>query len=164
MKHFFPYLLSVVFLLVSLFLGSCTGYPDGPSVSFTSALTKISTTWRVKQAVLNNTEDVTTDYETEYFKFDEDGEFETLEARYQISLPPFTQDTIIPAIGSGTWRFLEEETMVELLYGYRFRDPYNSDIFYTEEQNERYEIRRLAEDELWLSNDSLFLKLEFFSQ
>jgi hypothetical protein len=164
MNHLQSYLLGVSFLLAALLAGSCTGYPDGPSVSFTSALTKISTTWRVKQATLNQTTDVTGEYENEYFRFNEDGEFETLEARFSISLPPFSQDTVIAAIGSGSWRFLEKETKVEMLYAYRFRDPYNSDIFYREEKNERYDISRLSQDELWLENDSLLLKLEFFSQ
>lgn len=163
MNYLKTLLLSSVAIAILVSLASCTGYPEGPKVSFTAAVDKISTTWRVKSAIENGT-DVTARYNEEFFKFEEDGDFETIESTYSVSIPPFTQDTVLTVQGFGTWQFVADESGVEMLYAFSFQDPYNSEVFYREEINERYDILRLSQEELWLRNDSVFLKMEFFTE
>lgn len=152
--------LSVAFILVVTLIG-CTGYPEGPSVSFRNPTELISTTWRVQQAVQNGV-DITSEYEGEFFTFEEDGGFRKLEVGYEISLPPFTQDTIFNALGTGDWQFRNDRSQVELLYQIFPFDPYVSGTFYEVTFNELWTIARLAEGELWLRDDSTELRMEFF--
>ncbi|MDX2250477.1 MAG: hypothetical protein SF052_27090 [Bacteroidia bacterium] len=154
-------LLTIAFLMGSLILTGCTGYSDGPVLSLKSAKTKISTTWRVKDASLFGVE-VTSSYDQDFFKFEEDGDFSYFDASRLIAVPPFTQDTIMPLEGVGEWQFLDGSKQLEVLYTFSFKDPYNPDITYTEDVNQRWEVTRLAEGELWLRDDSTILKLEFY--
>ncbi|MEZ4825309.1 MAG: hypothetical protein R3C61_03300 [Bacteroidia bacterium] len=149
------------FLTGSLFFAGCTGYSDGPAVSFKSAKSKISTTWRVADASLFGAE-VTQAYAQDYFKFEDDGDFTYFDANRLIAVPPFTQDTMMPLEGIGKWEFHEGSQKLEVLYTFSFKDPYNPDITYTEDVNHRWEVTRLAEGELWLRDDSTILKLEFY--
>lgn len=162
MRLSLPYLLILAILATLLLSVACSPYPEGPGISFQSALSRISSTWQVREASLNGV-DITAEYEGEFFAFDEDGDFQRLEKTFQISIPPFSQDTILPVVGEGDWEFLNKNEEVEWLFTYTFRDPYNSDIRYTEQVNERWSIDRLADGELWLRNDSMTLRMEFFT-
>ncbi|GAB4423623.1 MAG: hypothetical protein OHK0039_40330 [Bacteroidia bacterium] len=159
----YAYLLFVAALGLSIVLPGCNKYPDGPGLSFRSAQSRIATTWRVKQALRDGT-DITAEFDTEFFEFGDNGEFRRLETDFVVSIPPFSQDTVITVIGSGTWEFLEENTQIELFYTYTFYDPYNSSVLYRRENNERWDIDRLAEGELWLSNETTRLRFEFFNE
>ena len=161
MKKLHSTLLVGFFAISAWLISGCTGYPDGPGVSLTSAESKITTTWRIQDASLNGTE-ITDQFTEDFFKFDNDGEFQYFDANRLISIPPFTQDTLMPLEGVGTWEFVDGKKQVELLYNFQFKDPYNSEILYSEDINERWEITRLAEGELWMRNGDMFLKLEFF--
>ncbi|MEM7372012.1 MAG: hypothetical protein AAF587_25575 [Bacteroidota bacterium] len=163
MNYIQSFLLGVFSLVILGLMGSCTGYSEGPKVSFTAALTKISTTWRIKSATENGA-DITDRYEEEFFRFKENGVFETLESTYVIAVPPFTLNDTTALQGIGEWKFVNDESGVEMLYSFSYTDPYNSDVTYREEVNQQYDILRLSQEELWLRNDSIFLKMEFFSQ
>jgi len=158
MKQILAYLTAMVLLLG---VAGCTGYPDGPSVSLTSAVSKLSTTWRIKQAIQNGT-DITSEYDNEFFEFEEEGDFELLESTYDVSIPPFTMDTVLTVAGQGSWQFRNQQSQIELLYQVRVKDPFNSSVSYTRTFNELWTIDRLTKEEFWLSDDSTSLKLEFF--
>lgn len=151
-----------VLILMSLVGGACTGFAEGPTVSLVSSLKKISNTWQVKEAAVNGI-DVTARYKDDFFDFKDNGEYKTLDAARLVSLPPYTEDEIVPMVGEGEWNFLDNN-LIELLYTYDFPDPYNSSVRYSEQVYERWEIARLTQDRLWLRNDSLLLKMEFFVQ
>lgn len=148
-------------LLGSFLIAGCTGYADGPAINLKSAKTKIANTWRVDDASLNGVE-TTSSYTDDFLKFEESGDFTYFDALRLISIPPFTQDTLMPMEGFGDWQFLDGGKQLEVFYTFQFKDPYNPDITYSEDINERWEVTRLAEGELWLRNDSTILKLEFF--
>jgi hypothetical protein len=154
--------LLAVLLVITMSLLSCTGYPDGPRISFQNQTDLLSTTWRVRQALRNGEIDITDQYEGEFFEFEDDGAFRKLEKGYTVSLPPYTQDTTFNAIAPGEWQFRSGGTEIELLYLIRTQDPYNPAVRYTEVFNELWTIQRLAEGELTLSDDSTVLRLEFF--
>ncbi|MDX2285961.1 MAG: hypothetical protein NW241_17465 [Bacteroidia bacterium] len=140
----------------------CTPYPEGPAISFRAALKQISTTWRIKEAIRGGNE-VTAEFTDEYLKFEEDGDFSRLEKQFQIVIPPFTQNQTVSAVGSGEWDFVDGGAQLEVLYTFEFQDPYNSAVRYSEQYNERWEILRLAEGQLWIRNGDLTLKCEFFN-
>ncbi|RMG67407.1 MAG: hypothetical protein D6722_13185 [Bacteroidetes bacterium] len=162
MKHSLLYLPLLAIALFAFQTG-CNKYPDGPGASFRSATSRISTTWDIKAANQDGV-DITDQFEGEFFEFEEDGSFRRLETDFLISLPPFSQDTIVNIVAEGEWTFIEDETQVELFYTYTFRDPYNSSILYNEEVNERWEIRRLTQDELWLRQEGTTIRFEFFNE
>lgn len=155
------YLLAIAFVIMSMLGQSCTGYEDGPSVNFTSAEKKISSTWRVKEASLNEI-DITGQFSDDFFAFEEDRTYKYFDAFRLVSEPPFTQDTLMPLNGLGEWQFVDGTKQVELLYTFSFKDPYNPDIRYNENVNELWTIQRLTSEELWLKNDSVFMKLTLF--
>lgn len=161
MKKTLIFFYIATFLTGSLLLAGCTGYSDGPTLSLKSAKSKISTTWRVQDASLFGAE-VTQNYAQDFFKFEEDGDFSYFDANRLIAVPPFTQDTIMPLEGIGEWQFLDGSKQLEVLYTFTFKDPYNPDITYSEDVNQRWEVTRLADGELWLRDDSTILKLEFY--
>ena len=144
-------------------LTACTGYDEGPAINFTSAEKKLADTWRIAEATQNG-QDVTARYAEDYMEFSEEGDFLYFESQYAISLPPFTQDTVVGLVGQGTWQFVEQKQALELLYSFRYPDFYNLNYSYDVTRNEYWEILRLFEDELWLKNDSVTLKLEFFTE
>lgn len=162
MRLTLPYLLVLALGACLLLSVACTPYPEGPRISFQSALNKISSSWQVREASLNGV-DITAEYDGEFYSFDEDGDFQRLEKTFQITIPPFSQDTILPIVGQGEWAFVNNNEEVEWLYDFTYRDPYNSDVRYTEQFNERWRIDRLADGELWLRNDSMTLRMEFFT-
>lgn len=150
-------------LLLAVGFVGCTGYPDGPAVSFKNQTELLSTTWRVRQAIRNGDTDITDQYEGEFFEFGEDGSFRTIKVGYTRSIPPFTRDTTFNPIAAGEWQYRNDVTQVELLYRIQFADPYDPSILYVETFNELWTIARLAEGELWLRDDSTELKMEFFT-
>ena len=162
MNKFFTLIFAGSILILGLAQSACTGFAEGPAVSFTSTTKKLSTVWQVKEAALHGV-DITQTFKSDFFDFKDDGEYMRLDASRLVSLPPFTQDTLVSMIGEGEWNLLDKNTL-ELLYQYEFPDTYNPDVRYLEEQYERWEIARLTEDRLWLRNDSMLLKMEFFVQ
>lgn len=147
-------------LILAFGLQACTGYDDGPSISFRSEAVKIANTWRIQAASLRGVE-VTANYEGDFYRFQEEGEFDRLDAAKFISVPPFTQDTIVTETAIGSWQFLKDNK-IEILYAYIIPDPYDSDITYREEHYEVWQIDRLTPEELWLRNDSLTFKMGIF--
>ncbi|MEO0472110.1 MAG: hypothetical protein AAF206_20965 [Bacteroidota bacterium] len=162
MRKVFLWTFSLVLLSMAVISSSCNRFEDGPGISFQSAVNRISNTWRVKEAALNGA-DITPQFESDFFTFDDNGVFETLDAARLIHLPPYTQDTIIPTKGEGEWDFVDR-SHIEILYNYRFRDPYNTSVNYVDERYEFWEVTRLSADELWLRNDSVLMKMEFFNE
>ena len=156
MTNLFKY----AFLALSLaaILVGCTRYEEGPSFSLRSATKKIANTWRVKEAVKNNIE-ITSLYAGGYLSFTQEGRFTELDTRRVIHLPPFTHDTIIPVAADGRWTFLSDPTELELLFTFRFTDPYNINVVYNKEVNEQWKITRLTPEDLWMRNDSMSMKL-----
>lgn len=154
-------LLPVFALCLLATLGSaCTGFIDGPAVSFQSTAAKLVNTWEVKEAARDGV-DITSDFQGDNFQFKTNGTYQTLDAAKLISLPPFTRDTLIPLQGNGEWNLLSRNEL-ELLYRFQFRDTYNDDVVYNEELYERWEITRLTEEQLWLRNENTLIKMEFF--
>ncbi len=149
-------------LVIAISLTGCTGYPEGPQVSFQNQTDLLATTWRVRQALRNGDTDITEQYEGEFFQFEDDGAFRKLENGYRVSLPPYTQDTTFNAIATGDWLFRSDGRQIELLYLITVQDPYNPSVRYNEVFNELWTIDRLAEGELKLSDDSTVLRMEFF--
>ncbi|MDP5171440.1 MAG: hypothetical protein NWR72_14440 [Bacteroidia bacterium] len=144
-------------------LAACTGFPDGPAISFRSLDELIATTWSVKDAVRANT-DISAQYADDYQTFRDGGDYRYFDAERTISLPPFTQDTTIAIEGVGEWRFVNGKSQVELLYSFEYEDPYNPDVTYREEVNQLWTVARLTTGELWLEDDSTVLKLEYYTQ
>lgn len=162
MNKFSTLIIAGSILILGLAGSACTGFAEGPALSFVSTSKKLSTVWQVKEAALHGV-DITETFKSDFFDFREDGDYKRLDATRSISLPPYTQDTFVSMIGEGEWNLLDKNTL-ELFYEYEFPDTYNSNFRYTEELYERWEIARLTEDRLWLRNDSMLLKMEFFVQ
>ena len=160
LKHNFVSLCAIFLLVLGFTFQGCTGYDDGPAISFRSEETKLANTWRIQGASLRGIE-ITDVYTDDFYRFKEGGDFERLDAAKLISVPPFTQDTIVTESGIGSWQFLKKNKL-EILYTYTIPDPYDSDISYTEEHYEVWEIDRLTQEELWLRNDSLTFKMGIF--
>ncbi|MFK7920907.1 MAG: hypothetical protein AB8H47_03075 [Bacteroidia bacterium] len=156
-KILFP---AIALVLLAMAATACTGFADGPNISFQSTTTKLATTWEVKEAARDGV-DVTSEFQGDNFEFKTNGVYQTLDAAKMISSPPFTRDTIIPLQGIGEWNLLSKNEL-ELLYSFQFRDIYNNDVIYKEEFYERWEIARLSEEQLWLRNENTLIKMEFF--
>lgn len=146
--------------LVLLTLISCTGYPDGPAISFRSAEVKLVNTWSISEATRNGV-DISTDFAEEYYRFREDGNFERLESSFSIEIPPNPAQTS-SELASGEWYFRNDQSQLEVLYQFRFRDPINSSVEYVKTVNELWDIARLTQEELWLTDDSTILKMVLF--
>jgi len=156
-KLFIPAFALILFAMAS---AACTGFADGPTISFQSTTTKLANTWEVKEAAQDGV-DITSQFQGDNFEFKTNGVYQTLEASKAISLPPFTRDTLIPLVGIGEWNLLSKNEL-ELLYSFQFRDTYNNDVIYKEELYERWEITRLSDEQLWLRNENTLIKMEFF--
>jgi hypothetical protein len=143
----------------SVALTGCTEFPDGPAVSFKSAAKKLAGTWLITEATQGNT-DVIGDFAGETLKFEAEGTFERLEKTFVVSVPPFTQSSIIQNTGTGLWQLIEGDTQIDVVYQFRYTDPYNSSVTYVQNQQELWTINRLTEDELWVSSGQLELRLE----
>ncbi|MEM6347810.1 MAG: hypothetical protein AAF927_28230 [Bacteroidota bacterium] len=156
-KLFIP---AFALILMAMASTACTGFADGPAISFQSTTTRLANTWEVKEAAQNGV-DITSQFVGDNFEFKTNGVYQTLDAAKLISTPPFTRDTLIPLVGSGEWNLLSKNEL-ELLYSFQFRDIYNNDVIYKEELYERWEITRLTDEQLWLRNDSTLVKMEFF--
>jgi hypothetical protein len=151
-------LMAAAFLALGAFSG-CTGYADGPSVSFRKAEDLLIRKWVVTAASDANA-DISAEYANEFFDFQLEGIFRRAENAYPLSIPPFTQDGNIAVVGEGQWSFLEDERVIELIYTVEYTDPFNSSVKYRELFNEVWEITRLTETELRLRNGALRLRLE----
>lgn len=141
------------------FIQACTGYNDGPNISFSNPEKKMANKWKISEAVLN-THDVTERYAEDFFAFEEDGDFSYLDQARILSFPPFTQSDTLPVLGLGTWAFLEKKNHIEFLYLFNYQDPLNPDTRYEEEIYQQWTITRLTEEEFWIKNDSMSFKLE----
>lgn len=153
MKYVFP------IILILLSLASCTGFEDGPSISFTAPETLMANEWAVREAI-KRSDDITAEYASDVLTFEELGTFSYLESARIISNPPFTQSDTLSLLGTGTWDFLNGNDQIELLYNFTYKDLFDPNIVYEEERYEQWEILRLTETEFWLRNDSISLKLE----
>jgi hypothetical protein len=154
MKYVFP------FILILLALSGCTGFEDGPRISFTDPATIIANEWSVREAIQGGVE-ITAQYAGDVLKFEEQGAFSYQESSRIITSPPFTRRDTIQILGIGTWDFLKKKDEIELLYTFEFQDLYDPEnVTYVEERYEQWEIQRLTEDEFWIRNDSVSLRLE----
>ena len=151
---------AILTLIFAWGLQGCTGYDDGPLISFRSEEAKIANAWRIQGASLRGVE-VTVDYNGDFYRFQEGGTFQRLDAAKFVSYPPFTQDATITANATGTWKFLKDNK-IEIFYAFIIPDPYDSDVSYREEHYEVWQIDRLTPEELWLRNDSLTFKMGIF--
>ncbi len=160
LNHHIRPLGAILPLILLLGLQGCTGYDDGPLISFRAEATKIANTWRIQDASLRGAE-VTANYDGDFYRFEEEGGFQRLDAAKFISIAPFTQDATVTANATGTWKFLKDNK-IEIFYAFIIPDPYDSDVSYREEHYEVWEIDRLTPEELWMRNDSLTFKMGIF--
>lgn len=152
------YLIPILLILAPL--AGCTGFEDGPSISFKAPEKIMANKWAVREAVIRST-DITADYASDFLEFEELGNFTYDESARIVSFPPFTRKDTISLRGTGTWSFLDGKTdQIELLYGFTYKDLYDPEIEYKEERYERWDIQRLTAEEFWIKNDSISLKLE----
>lgn len=153
MKYVFP------FILILLTLAGCTGFEDGPKISFTDSATIMANEWSVREAIKNGT-DITAEYSSDVLTFDAQGAFSYLESARIVTSPPFTRRDTILVLGVGTWNFFNGNDEIEILYKFEYNDLYDTNLTYTHEVYEQWEIRRLTEEEFWLRSDSISLRLE----
>ncbi len=146
----------LAFSLLAIY--SCTGYNDGPVMSFVAPAKKMARTWSFKEVILYQTE-VTHEYAADFMEFEEDGGYSILDAERVVSLPPFTRPDTLPVLGRGDWDFLDKKNRIELFFTFNYQDNYNDTLFYQDEQYQQWTITRLTEEEFWLENDSLRVKL-----
>ncbi|MEZ4685231.1 MAG: hypothetical protein R3B47_03960 [Bacteroidia bacterium] len=130
MKYVFP------FILILLTLAGCTGFEDGPKISFADPATIIANEWAVREAIKRGT-DITAEYASDVLTFEEQGAFSYLETSRIVTNPPFTRRDTITVIGTGSWDFLDGKDEIEILYKFEFKDLYDPEnITYTEERYE----------------------------
>jgi hypothetical protein len=153
MKYVFP------FILILLTLAGCTGFEDGPRISFTDPATIMANEWSVREAIKNGN-DITAEYASDILTFGAQGDFSYLESSRVITSPPFTRRDTIIVLGTGTWDFLNGNDELEILYSFEYEDLYDNTIKYRHEVYEQWEISRLTEEEFWLRSDSVSLRLE----
>lgn len=147
----------LAFSLLVIF--GCTGYNDGPSLSFVAPAKKMARTWSFQEVILYQTE-VTAAYADDFMEFEEDGGYSVLDAERVISFPPFTISDTIPVLGRGDWDFLDKKNRIELFFTYNYQDSFVDTLFYQDEQYQQWTITRLTEEEFWLENDSMRVKLK----
>ncbi len=121
-------ILFVGIILVSSLM-SCSKYPDGPSISLRTKKERVANTWVIKQA-LRNGNDVTSDYTAYTLTLTKDGDAQ-LVATYVFGTATFQGNT------NGTWSF--ESSKEHIYFDYQNNDFDN-----------KYQILRLKEDELWI--------------
>jgi hypothetical protein len=147
----------LAFSLLVIF--GCTGYNDGPAVSFMAPAKKMARTWAFQEVILYQTE-VTANYAGDFMEFEEDGGYSVLDAERVLSFPPFTVSDTLPVLGRGDWDFLDKKNRIELFFTYNYQDQFVDTLFYQEEMYQQWTITRLTEEEFWLENDSMRVKLE----
>lgn len=155
------------FALIALaaLTAACHSYEDGPNLTFKKPEDLLVNVeyWRVKEVVKtykdNSKKEITADFANDYVDFNTLGDLRVYDYAKFVGQPPHTNDTIMSVLAQGSWNFLKsKKNTIELLYTYQLQDRYNDTIYYTEEHHEEWEIRRLTETELWLKNDSMFIK------
>jgi len=147
----------IVIFLLSVF--GCTGYTDGPTISFTAPAEKMARKWAFQEVLLFSTE-ITPEFKDDFMEFEVDGGYSTLDASRVISFPPFTESDTIPVLGRGDWDFLDKKNRIELFFTYNYQDNFVDTLFYKDEQYQQWTITRLTEEEFWLENDSMSVKLQ----
>jgi hypothetical protein len=146
----------LAFSLLAIY--SCTGYNDGPTLSFVAPAKKMARTWQFQEVILYQTE-VTANYAGDFIEFEEDGGFSSLDAERIISFPPFTISDTLPVLGRGEWDFLDKKNRLEMFFTYNYQDQFVDTLFYQEEMYQQWTITRLTEEEFWMENDSMRVKL-----
>lgn len=126
----------VVSLLLGtlLFTASCSKYPDGPEVSFTSRKARFVNSWKVDQSFRNNVQDTAT--ANGLLEFKDNGDY----LGYIFNTPQNKFDTL-----AGTWRFVDSDASVQLEF------KRNAD---TTTRYQNWKILRLKEDELWIETNN----------
>lgn len=120
-------ILAVVFCALSLV--SCSKYEEGPAISLRSKKERVSNTWKIENAYRSG-EDVTEDYDQYTLTMTKDGDAR-LVAIYTSGAFTFEYET------NGTWKF--ENSKEVLVLDFEDNDADN-----------KYQILKLKEDELWL--------------
>lgn len=146
---------------ILMYMVGCTGYNDGPAISFAAAENKLVNTWGIDEATRNGS-DISAEYAEELFRFQENGDFERLERTLIIDIPPAGR-SVESDLGEGSWFFRNNKSQVEVIYTYTFSDPINAAVQYQRTQNELWTIDRLTPEELWLSDDSTSLKMSLYT-
>ena len=121
-------ILFVGIVLVSTLM-SCSKYADGPAISLRTKKERVAKTWVIKQAIRNGN-DVTSDYSAYTLTLTKDGDAQ-LVATYVFGTATFQGNT------NGTWSF--ESSKEHISFDYQNNDFDN-----------KYQILRLKEDELWI--------------
>lgn len=124
--------------MMTLAFTSCKKYPDGPTLSWTSAVERVSNSWKIAKA-MNGGEDVTNDFEQYDITFTKSYSA-TLHAKYKAFGGSYDYYT------EGTWSFSDDEKKLNV--------NYNDD-----DADKTYIILRLTEDEMWLKEDGTELEL-----
>lgn len=124
-----------VFALILIF-SSCTYYEHGPAISFKSAKTRIAGKWELADVIVNDNTDVVilNSEKPVLYSFGEDGSLELSD----------NSATRMTSAYIGTWEFSDDKTCINI--------NFVSESFPGNNQSYKYEILRLTDTELWISN------------
>lgn len=112
-----------------LLAASCTKYEEGPTISLVPRADRIANTWIIASASEDG-QDISGQYDQYEIYFTDDGDAE-LTADYSLGGIQYSLVT------EGTWSLVNDDE--ELVVDYQ-----------DDSQDERYQILRLTQDELWL--------------
>jgi|GEM_PF-3116350 len=152
------YWITALSLVIIMGIAGCRTFDQGPRVSFKKAEERVANTWIVKEAVQNNVE-ITDRFDGGFLTFEVNRDFIILDVDWEVTIPPFGQDTVLTIGGGGTWDFLSDKNRIEILYTINYQDPYDANVNYTEETYQQWEIEKLYEDEMWLRSTELNMTL-----
>jgi hypothetical protein len=124
-----------VFVLILIF-SACTYYEHGPVMSLKSAKTRIAGQWELSDVIVNDdTDEVILNAEKPViYSFGEDGSLELTD----------NSTTRQTSAYLGTWEFNDDKTVIYI--------NFTSESFPADNKNLSYEILRLTDTELWISD------------
>ncbi|MEL6672752.1 MAG: hypothetical protein AAFR61_11195 [Bacteroidota bacterium] len=124
--------MSMCACLMVAFLGACNPYPDGPLVSLSSKAKRVANTWKVEKATDDDGDDVTADLADDRYTLSEDGT-----ALYRTKILGVSVEL------DGTWELTNDDA------SFRINVSDGSGLITLDQS---FNIRRLAEDQFWLTS------------
>ena len=134
---------AVVLALGATSMTSCTKYEEGPGISLRSRTERVANTWEVERAE-NDGQDVTASFDQYALQLFSDGDA-ALVALYTLG------DLTIEYETDGTWSFANDQEYLDL-------------DFENDGADQRYQILKLKENELWLREAGGDLELQLKPQ
>jgi len=133
-KTFWTWPLLALTILTAWSLGGCSKYEDGPSFSLRSKKERVTNNWVATRVFRNDIEE-TNFYSLYGMEFQRNGGF--------VGRIDRSDDTLGLTERAGTWQLTAANTQIEITFLEPDPDTDQEKLFLT--------IRRLAEDELWVS-------------